>query len=319
MIFYNTNGLPSDNPKEGKFWITKGPSDFVLKENDLTLDIETQTIHLRNLVVEKVFGSRQRYYAQLPSTPLWFSQAGLDSDIKISKEEFEKLISKADDITCRFLYYYDVSALISTLQNSVLEVRYLLGEFYREFNENSFMLVAKPFEPDMVMFASGLMVTRLFSSVNHIFISLYSQLDFITKICYELDHMDENYAAYKKLTSAKILFGDAKRIKLKSRADTLFDDSINIKMIQTLRNEIVHNGSFEDVPKVFQLFKNGQMLEKFVLLPDFEDGLIKTIKNRKRFFDQEIKLNEILPELVFDFWKRMHLTLNLLIADTEHI
>ena len=44
MIFYNTNGLPSDKPKEDKFWITKGPSDFVLKENDLTSDIENKDL-----------------------------------------------------------------------------------------------------------------------------------------------------------------------------------------------------------------------------------------------------------------------------------
>ncbi|RZJ90516.1 MAG: hypothetical protein EOO20_07890 [Chryseobacterium sp.] len=319
MIFYNTNGLPSDKPKKDKFWITQGPSDFVLKENDLTSDIESQAIYLRNFLAEKVFGSQQRYYEQLPFAPLWLSQAGIDSDIKISREEFEKLIAKADELTCKFLYYYDVSSLIGSLQNSVQEVRYLMGEFYRELNENSFMLMPKPSEQDTVMFASGLTVTRLFTAVNHIFIALYSQLDFITKICYEMEQMDENYTAYKKLKSAKILFGDARRTSLNGKPDTLFAASVNIKMIQTLRNEIVHNASFEDIQKVFQVFESGVMIEKFILLPDFENGIIKTLKNRKRFFDENIKLNEILPELIFDFWKRLHQTLKILVEDSRQI
>lgn len=55
------------------------------------------------------------------------------------------------------------------------------------------------------MFASGLTVTRVFTAVNHIFIALYSQLDFVTKICYEMEQMEENYTAYKKLKSAALL------------------------------------------------------------------------------------------------------------------
>jgi len=103
--FFNTNGLPSDKPKEDKFWITQGPSDFVLKENDLTLEIDTQAIYLRNLLAEKIFGSQQRYYDQLPFASSWLSQAGIDSDINISREEFEKLIANADVLTGKFLYY----------------------------------------------------------------------------------------------------------------------------------------------------------------------------------------------------------------------
>lgn len=310
--FFNIDGIASNEPVVGKFWITQDPMDYVLKENDTTLDIETQAFHLRNLVAKKVFGSNQTYYRQLPFAPHWLSQAGLDSDIKISREEFEKLIAKADENTCRFLYYYDVISLIGSLQNAVQEVKHLMGEFYKELNTNSFMLAPTPFEPDMVMFASGLIVTRIFSTVNHLFISLYSQLDFISKICYEIQNMDQDYSAYRKLKSANILYGDNRRLSLNGVAGTLFENSIDLKMILALRNEIVHNGSFENIPKVFQVFREGTIVEKFIFLPDFKDGIIKSLKSRKRFFDEEIKLNEILPSLIFDFWKRLHLTLKLL-------
>jgi hypothetical protein len=80
-----------------------------------------------------------------------------------------------------------------------------------------------------------------------------------------------------------------------------------------LRNEIVHNASFENIPKVFQQFKDNKMIEKFIFLPDFdEDGIIKTFKSRKRFFGMDIKLNLILPELIFDLWKRQLETISIL-------
>jgi hypothetical protein len=312
MIFYNINGMPTQTPVEGAFWITKGPIDYVFKENDNTLEIETEAYLLRSQVAVKVFGSLEVYHQNLPFTSIWLSQAGIDSDIKISKEDFEKLAVNADEMTIRFLYYYDVIALIGALQNAVQEVKHLVGDFYRELNENSFMLAPEPFEPTMTVFASGLLVTRIFSIVNHIFISLYSQLDFIAKICYEIENMDDQYNSFKKLRSSKILFGDRKNLSLNGLQNSLFELSENIKIIESLRNEIVHNSSFENIPKVFQNFSDGKMVEKFIYLPDFDNGIIKSSKSRKRFFDGEIKLNEILPELVFDFWKRMNVTLNAL-------
>jgi hypothetical protein len=80
-------------------------------------------------------------------------------------------------------------------------------------------------------------------------------------------------------------------------------------MIISIRNEIVHNSSIDSIPKVFQVIDNKQLVEKFILLPDFQNGFIKTYKNRKRFFFDEIKLNEILPGLVIDFWQRLQVTL----------
>jgi hypothetical protein len=313
-FFFNINGIPSKEPVADLFWIMRGPINYVFKEHDLTIDIEMQAFHLRQRVAELIFGSIQRYYDLLPMTPIWLSQAGLDSDIKISREEFEQMVVGAGETECRFLYYYDLIALIGSLQNAVQEVKYLVGNFYEELNVNSFMLAPEPFEPDMVMYASGLIVSGIFSTVNHLFISLYSQLDFVTKIAYEIQNIDANYSRFKKLKSANILYGDARRLHLNGATDSLFEDSTHLKTIMALRNEIVHNGSFENIAKVFQVFKQNKLIEKFIYLPDFKDGIIKSIKSRKRFFNDEIKLNELLPELVADFWKRLLVTLTLLTA-----
>src|SRR5690554_6507767 len=115
MIYFNTDGIPTKDPVNDRFWICQGPMSYMLKENDYSIEIETQAHHLRNLLAKKIFGSLQHYYDLLPSTQIWFSHAGIDSDIKISREQFERLIAKADKRTYHFLYYYDVSALIGSL------------------------------------------------------------------------------------------------------------------------------------------------------------------------------------------------------------
>ncbi|HNT21325.1 MAG TPA: hypothetical protein PKL70_12915 [Saprospiraceae bacterium] len=78
----------------------------------------------------------------------------------------------------------------------------------------------------------------------------------------------------------------------------------------TLRNEIVHNASYDYMPKVYQILKGGMLVEKYILLPDLQNGRLKVFKNRKRFFDDDIKLNEVLPSLTIEFWQRLKLTID---------
>ncbi len=52
------------------------------------------------------------------------------------------------------------------------------------------------------------------------------------------------------------------------------------------------------------------MVEKFIYVPDFTNGIFDTFKNRNRFFNNEVKLNEILPKLITDFWSKMETTID---------
>jgi hypothetical protein len=305
--FYNINGIPSPKP-ESDFWVTNNGVDFVISKNDIIGDIDMNCIMLQHEVGNIIFDGIEKLHSMQLGMPMWIPYAGIDGDLKVSKEQFEILINKSGANTelYKLLYYYDVSNLIGTFQNSVQETKTLFCQFYEELNTNSFMFTNQPIEPNGIMFASGRLVTSIFSKVNHLFISLYSQLDFLAKITYEVENLQSIFNTYPKLKSSKILFGDSKKTKLHELENTVFEKSVkNIKIIQALRNEIVHNASFENIPKVFQHFENNKMIEKFIFLPDFDDdGIIKTFKSRKRFFGMDIKLNIILPDLIFDLWKR---------------
>lgn len=307
---YNINGISTDKETDTSI-VFEWSNHFSIKANDNTTEIDFKLISLNHKVADKLFGSVQNLYGILPFIPTAYSYAGVDAEIKVSKQEFEKwVISQNSEEAHKILFYYDFQNLVGSLQNLVQESRFLFCDFFKTLNNNSFMLIDKPLQPDILMFASGQLVTNIFSTINHLFINLASQLDFITKIYVELESLPSDFKEYPKLKSNRILYGDSKKIKAITLNNTLFDRTDDLKLILSLRNEIVHNASFENIPKVYQVFKDNVMIEKFIYIPDTTNGNFDTFKNRKRFFNNEVKLNEKLPELVTDFWKKMETTID---------
>ncbi len=308
--YYNINGILTDKPTKNSV-VFEWSDQFSIQLNDNTTEIDFKLISLTHKVAELIFGSIQNLYSILPFKTTLYSYAGVDAEVKISKYEFEKWAnSQKSEETYKLLYYYDFQNIVGSLQNLVQESRFLFCDFFKALNESSFMLVDKPLQSDIVMFASGQLVTNIFSKINHLFINLSSQLDFITKISVELENLPKNFSEYPKLKSSGILYGDLKKIKAITIDNTLFDRTDDLKLIINLRNEIIHNASFENIPKVYQVFKDNVMIEKFIFIPDSTNGNFDSFKNRNRFFNNEIKLNEILPGLVTGFWKKMEMTID---------
>jgi hypothetical protein len=315
--FYNINGIPSDQSNEGSI-VLEWNNTFSITENDNTTELDFKLIGITHRLADRMFGSVQKFYEMLPGISMVFPYAGIDSDIKVSKTDFENWVkSDKSEMLHKLLYYYDFRNLVGSLQNLVSESRTLFCDFYKALNENTFMLADKPFKPDMVMFASGMIVTSIFSRINHLFINLASQLDFITKIFVEFENLPADYTEYPRLKSNSILYGDAKKVKGINTQDTLFERTNDIKLILSFRNEIVHNASFENNPKVHQVFEKDAMVEKFIYVPDYTAGNFDAYKNRTRFFNNEEKLNEILPGLVTGFWKKMENTVDRLTGRAE--
>ena len=308
--FYNLNGILGTEESENSV-LSEWNNHFSIKLNDNTTNIDFKLISITNKVVTKLFGSPQKMYNILYTKSMIYSYAGVDAEIKISKTDFEKWFnSESSEETNKLLFYYDFQNLVGSLQNLIQESRYIFCEFYKTLNENSFMLSQNPINSDGMMFASGQLVTTIFSKINHLFINLVSQLDFITKIALELQSLPDDFKEYPKLKSNNILYGNLKKIHNMDFSKTIFEKTDDIKLIISLRNEIIHNASFENIPKVYQVFKDNKMIEKFIFIPDSTNGIFDSFKNRNRFFNNEIKLNEILPELVTEFWKKMEFTID---------
>lgn len=308
--YYNINGIPGTE-ESAKSVLYEWNNQFSIKENDNTTNIDFKLIEITQNIAAKMFGSYQDFYNILITKTTIFPFAGVDAEIKISKREFETWLNSESSIeNNKLLYYYDLQSLIGSLQNLIQESRILFCDFYKTLNENSFMLSENPINPSGVMFASGQLVTTIFSRINHLFINLASQLDFITKISIELENIPTSFNEYPKLKSKKIQYSNLNKIKNLELSDTVFEKTDDIKLILSLRNEIVHNASFENIPKVYQVFKENKMIEKFIFVPDYTNGNFDSYKNRNRFFNNEVKLNELLPILVTEFWKKMELTID---------
>ncbi|SHJ24564.1 hypothetical protein SAMN04488096_1186 [Mesonia phycicola] len=308
--YYNLNGILGTEETENSV-LCEWNNQFSIKSNDNTTEIDFKLIAITHKVAEKMFGSYQNLYNILITKSTIYSYAGVDAEIKISKTDFEKWInSENSEETNKLLFYYDFQNLVGSLQNLIQESRFIFCEFYKSLNENSFMLSENPINPNGMMFASGQLVTTIFSKVNHLFINLVSQLDFITKIANELENIPNDFKEYPKLKSNNILYGNLKKLQNIDFTNTVFEKTDDIKLIISLRNEIIHNASFENIPKVYQVFKDNKMIEKFIFIPDSTNGIFDSFKNRNRFFNNEIKLNELLPELVTEFWKKMEFTID---------
>lgn len=315
-MIYNTNGIPSEKPGSKPFYVLElGNGELGLINNDHTFEIERVCIQLRDLLAAKIFGDLKKYRNYFSASIYPFAaQAGIDAEMKLSKDDFEKLVTglkpQYKEEAHRLFYYFDVENLIGTLQNSIMETKFIVAEFYRNLNVNSFLIHEDFFMIEKgVQFASGPIVTNITALVNHLFINLYSQLDFTTKIIYELERLQTDFSAYPKLKSKDTLYGDSKHTSFKGMTNSIYDMTDAIKTIIYLRNEIVHNASIDSIPKVYQVIENGHIVGKFILLPDMHNGYVKSFKNRKRFFDDENKLNELLPALLEEFWQKLLFTL----------
>lgn len=312
-MYYNLDGIPSKSPRNDDFYIYKGFDKYVFKDGGLTDDIENNLQLKYSILKSKIFDSEKNFNSKLYLQLLNVSSDGIDAESVISKKDFEKLLNiEKGDTTHKLLYYYDCANLIGSLQNLNIESSFLFGDFYKVLNENSFMLQSKPFSPNDTMYASGLLVVEIFSKINHLFINLCSQFDFITKLIYEFSNIQTNFSEYPKLKSKNVLYGDYKKLGLKDINDTIYDKSQYINLIVSLRNEIIHNSSFENIPKVYQNFKDDILIEKFILIPDTTNGIFDTYKNRNRFFSSENKLNELLPKIYFEFQKKVLKTISLI-------
>jgi hypothetical protein len=111
----------------------------------------------------------------------------------------------------------------------------------------------------------------------------------------------KDFSKYNKMKCADVLWGDRKHLTINKEPKTIFEDVTLIKMIESIRNEVVHNGTWEIHPKTFVSIKDHKIIERFVLFPDFEQNRLASVKNRKHFFSDGTKVNDVLPQIHKDF------------------
>lgn len=319
MKTYFQNGIFSNES-----YILEGNTKFYIQEletsirkyhypgDDILYEMDLELVSLYDKFRDLLFLDTDEYYRELAIMPIFVQEAGQDAECCLSAQNFTELIN---NYSCKipnlykYLYLVDCQFLVGTIQNIIDCLEDCFCNFYInlcqiELNHN--------IEKDSTIWTSSYQSRNTAAMLEIYFSKAYSILDVICKIAFELENPMSDFSKYKKLKCGDVLWGDRKKLNINKTQGTLFEECKVVKQIESLRNEFVHNGTWELVPKVYVVVENKEVKERFMLYPDFEQGRLATVKNRKHFFSSGIKSNDIMPQIHSEFLQRLLNTVKLL-------
>lgn len=339
FAFYLQNGTKVAALPEGydKFYIAEDLetsselSRYYYLGDDIQYSLDALCVNLYDAFQDAIFPSRDEFYANYGIQPQWISRAGLDSDFDMSKDDTarcfstsiptrmaelgvkdDKLLEIYQEIEAKkFKYAYtaDCQSLVNTLQELILGCHSSLVGFYKHLcSLHSISRMSG------VYFENSAESRMVFSFLYNFIIQSYSMFDILTKIAYEFEHLRTCESTYTKLAASNILYGARTDLKI-DPVGTVFEKCRTTSIIENLRNELVHNATWEMNPKIYIITEAGQIADRHILMPDFTaENTLMTFKSRKRFFAQGKKVNDELPVLYFDVMRRVYTTLERLLG-----
>lgn len=281
---------------------------YIYQGDSINYMLERECVCLYDTFRDMVFDNQNEYYREVNSLPIWVQEAGQNSDCSISANTFEQWIreSKVHNLY-KHLYLVDCQFLVGTIQNLLCALEDSFIRYYKIIAslEGDDRYRSELTDEDGTIMLLSETATRAASMIETYFIKAYSILDILCKVCYEIQFIQKDFSSYKRIKSADILWGERKKLTINNTKNTIFEKCELISTIEAIRNEIVHNGTWELNPKIFIRFENGQVQERFMLFPDFTQGHLTTVKSRKHFFSSGIKVNDVLYQIHSEFKRRL--------------
>jgi hypothetical protein len=215
--------------------------------------------------------------------PLWMAQAGISPESSMEKIFFEKLVNaNNNEITHKILYSFDCETLVATLQDRISSIDDLLTELYDNISHSA-NYPTDEYERG-VRHMNGA-ASKCFTFANAIFISLASTLDILTKISIELYHIHFDKIDFKKypsFISNNKIFGKPYKELSSINSNTISQDSALIRKVISIRDEIIHNGTWDYRPAIYGGWKE-EVYDEWIMMPDFNaSGAFISSKNRNR-------------------------------------
>lgn len=261
------------------------------------IDCSNSILPLYDLVEKKVF-KRLDYSRLAPHIQQWMMNAGSSEESSWSKELFDRFRKAYCCRTVnRILYYFDLTHLLGAIQDrfSLIEgaMRRVYSHLTYPSNSNKYVRAVRN---------SNIEVATTSSELYSVYIYMYSSMDLLTKTIFELDNMGTiNYNSYPKLKSENVNYKRSFPFVKKFTGNNLFAPSSLLCEIIELRNRVIHNGGFDYSLWVYDCFSKDDTEESVIFLPDVIDGHIVKSVNRRNFYSQNRKANNILIEQVIDY------------------
>lgn len=277
--------------------------------------IESSVNNLRDLVIERLFGTASAYYSIIRVFPIGLIEGGLDPESSFDRDSFNSYISCFSfEEAYRLVYLQDLNYLIGsfveTHERAISSLRtafFLLADVNPIGCKSSGAYIVS--SPD----SHGMM-----REVESFVIRLYSSLDILSRLLCELQNVPDTFESFRKIPSDKKALYSAYRRKslYADDRDLIFCDFSEVAYLEDLRNEIVHNRAFESAAKCYVRLEEGVIKERFFLLPDSDiSGRVAKWKGRSRFYSQEKKGNRYLPQLYLEISARTVRTLRRAVRD----
>ena len=292
----------------------ESPDRYIYPGDYIKYDLDGELVLLYDTLRDMLFEDTQKYYMELSSMPIFAQEAGQNSECGLTAELFSEWIQKDQNKKLpnfyKHLYLVDCQFLVGTIQNLLCGMEDSFIRYYILIS--SVCVNIEPSEPNVTMFQMSPYVGTISATLENYFIKAYSILDMLCKIGHEFKTPQKDFSSYKKMRSADILWGARKDLEINNTEGTIFEKCELISVIESLRNEVVHNGTWELNPKAYIKYKNGVIVEKYMLFPDISQGRLATVKGRKHFFGNGTKVNEVLPRIHKEFKIRLLNTIKLL-------
>lgn len=315
MKAYCRNGMMKNMPyimNDGDEFLIQELEDvssnkYIYPGDSINYALNEECVCLYDKFRDIIFNDQDEYYREVYNLPIWVKYAGQNSDCSISANTFEQWIreSKVQNLY-KHLYLVDCQFLVGTVQNLLCALEDSFIRYYKilaSLEEDRYRSELTDVDGIIMLFSET--ATCAASMIETYFTKAYSILDILCKVCYEIQFIQEDFSSYKKIKSADILWGARKKLTINNSENTIFEKCEIISTIEAIRNEIVHNGTWELNPKIFIRHANGQVQERFMLFPDFTQGHLATVKSRKHFFSSEIKVNDVLYKIHSEFKRRV--------------
>lgn len=312
MKIYLQNGLAISTDSIGnQFYVQSSPysgvAEYTYPGDSIKYDLDDELVTLYDTLRDLFFPDTAQYYSELGLLPIYIYEAGMNSDCAMTKTHFAEFINNPPldrhPNFFRHLYLADCQFLIGSIQNLLGGMNDAFVNYFIRISEIGDNII--PTKPDSTMMALSPSVTGVSSLLESYFTKAHSILDMFCKLAFEIESPSTDFSKYSKLKSANKIWGLRKDVSINGLKETVFEQCPLIEIIEALRNEVVHNGSWELNPRLFVVFKDAEIVERFMLFPDIEQGHLATVKNRRHFFSENNKVNDILPKMHIEFMSRV--------------
>lgn len=310
-----SKGTLHDEP-DGFYVYSLPPQDLLYDSFDgIQQQIHSRLIDLDNLIIERLFGNQSAYYSIIHFCPIAISEGGFSPEMTFDRNSFADYVKRFSFEEARRLIYLDDLGYLAesfgeTYDQAVGSLRMAfcaLGGIEPIGGiSNGLFKVSSP-KSHLVM-----------REVESFIIRLYSSLDILSHLLFELDRIPDRFESFKKVRSDKSALYSAFRSKGPHSGDEghICNDFPEALYLEDLRNEIVHNRAFENSATCYISLENGIVKERFFFLPDSdENGRLTRWNGRCRFYSQENKGTERLSSLYREISIRISNSLDYAIGD----